>query len=186
MKMKTILYSMLICLMASTMSNAQSFRGLDKSPMDVAYLPDNFAHDRDPGQKAIVKVYYSRPQKKGREIFGSKVKYGKVWRTGANEAVEFKAYQDISIGDNKLKAGTYSLFTIPNEKEWTIIISSDVDYWGSYSYDDTKDVLTAKAQASSLSKVVEAFSIKFEDQKNGKAVMRMAWDQTMVEVPIKY
>lgn len=176
---------LLFSILSFTLS-AQSFRSLDKSPMDVAYLPDNFAHDRDPGQKAVVKVYYSQPQKKGREIFGFKVPYGKVWRTGANEAVEFKAYQDIEIGGKKLKAGTYSLFTIPGEKQWTVIINSDLDYWGAYSYNEDKDVLRVTVDSKSLSEVVEAFSIRFEDQGGKKAVMRMAWDKTLVEVPLAY
>ncbi len=168
------------------LTTAQSFRAIDKSPMDVAYLPDNFAHDRDPGQKAIVKVFYSRPQKKGRDIFGNKVPYGKVWRTGANEANEFIAYQDITIGGKKLSAGTYSLFSIPNEKEWTVIFSSDVDYWGAYSYNEDNDVLRFTVPVKSTSKIIEAFSIQMEDMGNNKAVMRMGWDETMVEIPINY
>ena len=183
--MKYLIYALLFVAGISFSAQAQ-FRGLDKSPMDVAYLPDNFAHDRDPGQKAIVKVYYSRPQKKDREIFGAKVPYGKVWRTGANEAAEIKTYQSITIGGKKLKAGTYSIFTIPNEKEWTILISSDLDYWGAYKYKASSDLLSFKVPVKTLSEVVEAFSIKFEDQGNNTAIMRLGWDKTMVEVPLKY
>jgi len=183
--MKYLIYSLVLIAGISTSAQAQ-FRGLDKSPMDVAYLPDNFAHDRDPGQEAIVKVYYSRPQKKEREIFGNKVPFGKVWRTGANEAVEIKAYKDIIIGGKELKAGTYSLFTIPNEKEWTILISSDLDYWGAYSYKENNDLVSFKVPVKTLSEVVEAFSIKFEDLGNKSAVMKLGWDKTMVEVPLKY
>lgn len=184
--MKTIFFTLVLVIGFSLVVSAQSFRSIDKSPLDVAYLPDHFAHDREAGQKAIVKVYYSQPQKKGREIFGSKVPYGKVWRTGANEAVEFKAYQDVTFGGQDLKAGTYSLFTIPGEKEWTIIINSDLDYWGAYSYEEKNDVMRVKVAASSLDEAVEAFSIRFEDLGNNSAVMRLAWDKTLVEVPIAY
>ena len=184
--MKAILFTLVLGIGFNIAVSAQSFRSLDKSPLDVAYLPDHFAHDREAGQKAIIKVYYSQPQKKGREIFGSKVPYGKVWRTGANEAVEFKAYQDITLGGQDLKAGTYSLFTIPGEKEWTIIINSDLDYWGAYSYEEKNDVMRVSVVASSIDEVVEAFSIRFEDLSNGSAVMRLAWDNTLVEVPISY
>ncbi len=184
--MRFLIYSLIIIFSTSIAVNAQSFRKIDKSPLDVAYLPDNFAHDRKDGEKAIIKVYYSRPQKKDREIFGAKVPYGKVWRTGANEAVELKAFQDISIGGKKLKAGTYSLFTIPGENEWTIIINSDLDYWGAYSYQEKNDVLRIKVQAISNSKVVEAFSIQLKDKGNNSAVMRLAWDKTIVEIPIGY
>ena len=184
--MKQLLASLLLVIGFGAVSSAQSFRSLDKSPLDIAYLPDNFAHDREAGQKAIVKVCYSQPQKNGRNIYGGIVPYGKVWRTGANEAVEFKTYQDITFGGKKLKSGTYSLFTIPGENEWTIIINADLDYWGAYSYQEKNDVLRVKVASSAIDKVVEAFSIRFEDQANNTAVMRLAWDKTMVEVPIAY
>lgn len=184
--MKFITVSFAFLLILGNTAIGQSFRSPDKSPLDVAYFPDHFAHDRKEGQKAIVKVYYSQPQKKDREIFGKKVPYGKVWRTGANEAVEFKAYQDISIGGEKLAAGTYSLFTIPGEKEWTIIINTDLDYWGAYRYKQENDVLRVVVPSKSMDKVVEAFSIRFAEAGDNAAVMRLAWDQTLVEVPIAY
>ncbi len=184
--MRFLVYSLLFIFSTSLSATAQSFRKIDKSPMDAAYLPDNFAHDRNDGEKAIVKVYFSRPQKNGRDIFGAKVPYGKVWRTGANEAVEFKAYQDITIGGEKLKAGTYSLFTIPGKKEWTIIINSDLDYWGAYSYKEKNDVLRVNVKAITNSDVVEAFSIQMEDKGNNTAILRLAWDKTIVEVPLGY
>lgn len=184
--MKAMFFTLVLVIGFSIMVPAQSFRSLDKSPLDVAYLPDHFAHDREAGQKAIIKVYYSQPQKKGREIFGAKVPYGKIWRTGANEAVELKVYQDITLGGKDLKAGTYSLFTIPGEKEWTIIINTELDYWGAYSYEEKNDVMRVKASSSTTDEVIEAFSIRFEDLGNNSAVMRLAWDKTLVEVPIGY
>ena len=113
--MKRLFFALLFLALFSTVSNSQNFGGLDKSPMDMAYFPDNFAHDRKEGEKAVVRVTYSRPQKGGREIFGKLVPYGKVWRTGANEAIEIKFYQDVEIAGKKVKTGTYSLFTIPGE-----------------------------------------------------------------------
>ena len=94
----------------------QSFAKVDKSTLDIAYLPHNFAHDRENGELAIAKVTYSRPLKKDREIFGNLVPYGKVWRTGANESTEIKFYRDVNFGGQHIKAGTYSLFTIPGEQ----------------------------------------------------------------------
>ncbi|MEB2786494.1 DUF2911 domain-containing protein [Algoriphagus persicinus] len=179
-----ILLLILSCFSLSVYS--QEFRSVDKSPMDVAYLPDNFAHDRKAGEEAIVKVYYSRPNKSDRIVFGGIVPFGKVWRVGANEAVEFKAFKDLTIGGESLKAGTYSLFAIPGETEWTIIINSDQDYWGAFSYDESKDVMRFKVDSSTIPEVVEAFSIRFEDLGNKSAVMRMGWDQTRVEIPISY
>ena len=184
--MKYFACTVVLLLFISTLSIAQSFRGLDRSPLDIAYLPDHFAHDRYPGQKAVIKITYSRPQKKGREIFGAKVPFGQIWRTGANEATEVKVYQDITVGGEKLKAGSYSLFTIPGEKEWTIIFNSDLDYWGAYSYKVANDVLRIKVSATTMPEVLEAFSIQFEDKGDNTAHMKLAWDRTLVEVPVKY
>jgi hypothetical protein len=149
--------------------------------MDIAWFPDHFAHDRRSGDEAVARVLYSRPQKKGRDIFGDLVPYGKVWRTGANEAAEILVYKDIKIGGKKLEAGRYALFTIPDKKEWTLIFSSDLDYWGAYSYNQANDVLRVKAKAKSSSNVIEAFSIGF-DQNN----MYMGWDKTYVEISVEH
>ena len=108
---------------------------LDKSPADIAYF-------RKSRQDApVAKLIYSRPQRNGREIFGALVPYGKVWRTGANEATEITFFKDGTFGGKPVKAGRYSLFTIPNEKTWTVILSSALDVWGAYTYDEKQDVL---------------------------------------------
>jgi hypothetical protein len=183
--MKRFLLSAIFIILFSSVSDAQSFRGLDKSPMDMAYFPDNFAHDRKPGEKAIVRVTYSRPPKNGREIFGKLVPYGQVWRTGANEAAEIKFYQDVELGGKKVKAGTYSLYTIPGEKEWIIILNNDLDYWGAYSYNAKNDVLRVTAPATELNSAVENFTIQFDSKGEKQGAMKMAWDKTVVEVPLK-
>ncbi|MEM6633790.1 MAG: DUF2911 domain-containing protein [Bacteroidota bacterium] len=184
--MKSLLFLFLFTCACVFCASAQSFRGLDRSPMDMAYLPDNFAHDRKEGDQAIIRVTYSRPQKKGRDLFGGLLSYGKVWRVGANEAPEINVYQDITLGGKKLQAGTYSLFAIPGEKEWEIIINSDLNYWGAYSYDSAKDIIRIITSVRSLDQVVEAFSLQFQETGSKQATMRLAWDQTMVEVPITY
>ena len=184
--MKKLLASLLLLASICSVSHAQSFRKPDKSPMDVAYLPDNFAHDRKPGEEAIAKAYYSRPNKADRVVFGGIVPFDKVWRLGANEAVEFKAFKDLTIGGKALKAGTYSMFAIPGESEWTIILNSDLDYWGAFKYDESKDVIRFTVPSKTSPETVEAFSIRFEDLGNNTAVMRLGWDQTMVEIPVSY
>jgi hypothetical protein len=131
--MKKILCAVIFVLLFSEASLAQQLRPVDKSPMDMAYFPDNFAHDRKAGDKAIIRVTYSRPAKNGRVIFGKLVPFNEVWRAGANEATEIKLYQPIELAGKKVNAGSYALFAIPGEKEWTIILNSDLDYWGAYS-----------------------------------------------------
>jgi hypothetical protein len=184
--MKAILIPIVLLLLFPCVSKAQTFADIDKSPMDMAYFPHNFAHDRKEGEKAIIRVIYSRPKKNGRDIAGKLIPYGEVWRTGANEATEIKFYKDIEFGGKKVKAGTYSLFSIPGEKEWTIILNTDLDYWGSYSYNPKNDVIRVPAAASKLNNAVEYFSIQFEGKGENQAVMKLAWDQTVAEVPFKF
>lgn len=185
---------LLLCVWSLWMmqAHAQKMDGLDKSPMDMAYYPDNFAHDRKFAPKligdlpAMVRVTYSRPPKKGREIFGKLIPYNEVWRAGANEAPEIKFYQDVAIQGKIVKAGVYSLFTIPNANEWTIIINTDLDVWGAYSYNQAKDVLRVNVPVKKPEGVIEDFSIKFRKVNDKEAMMMMGWDTTLVEVPISF
>ncbi|MFN8356806.1 MAG: DUF2911 domain-containing protein [Spirosomataceae bacterium] len=163
---------------------AQTFRNPDKSPMDLAYFPDNFAHDRKGDEKALVRVMYSRPIKNGREVFGKLVPYDKVWRTGANENTEIKFYQDATIQGKNVKAGTYSLFSIPGETEWTLILNSDLDYWGAFKYKQENDVIRFTVPTKKLETPIESFSIQFP--KGKEAILQMAWDNVMIELPISF
>lgn len=188
--MKRISLIIAIVVIINISGWAQEFRSLDKSPMDMAYLPDDFAHDRKfaperkLGERAIIKVVYSRPQKKGREVFGGIVKYNEVWRLGANETTEMKVYQDIQIGGKVLTKGTYAVFAIPTAAEWTIIFNSDLDEWGHYSYQEEHDVLRVKATVKSTDDTIEAFSIRFEDTASG-GIMRFGWENTIAELTIE-
>jgi len=171
---------------------AQKFESLDKSPMDMVYYPDNYAHDRKFSPQligddtAMIRVLYSRPAKKDREIFGKLIPFGKVWRTGANEAPELKLYRDLTLGGKPVKAGTYALLTIPDQTEWTIIISSDLDQWGAYSYTENKDVLRFKVPVKQIDQIVENLSIRLEKKDVHTVVMRMAWDKTLIEIPFEW
>jgi hypothetical protein len=137
-------------------------------------------------EDTYVKVTYGQPHKRGRTIFGDLVPYGEVWRTGANEATEITVTEDIMIKDNRLPAGTYSLFTIPGEDEWTIILNKELGQWGAYNYNEKADVLRFTVPATTLENVVwEPFTIAFE-QNNEKANLQMMWDNQMVSIPIKF
>jgi hypothetical protein len=188
--MKKLLLLSLLTIASATFAQTQKFQGLDKSPMDMAYYPHDFAHDRKfapqkVGDKAYIRVIYSRPAKKEREIFGTKLApYDKVWRVGANEAPEIKFYQDVTIKGKKLKAGVYSLFVIPTEGDWTVIFNSDLDVFGAYSYNEAKDVLRATASSKKVEEVIENFSIQFVKSTDNEAIMQIGWDKTLVELPI--
>ncbi|HEV7350085.1 DUF2911 domain-containing protein [Telluribacter sp.] len=169
---------------------AQAFRGLDKSSLEMAYYPDDFAHTRKTNdEKPLARVLYSRPARNGREVFGKLVPYGKVWRTGANENTEIRLYQDATIGGKKVKAGTYSLFTIPGENEWTIILNNELDYWGAFRHKPESDVIRVTAPVKKGTESLENFSLQFAKASTGgpnDAVMRMGWADTVVEVPVSF
>ncbi|WGK63672.1 DUF2911 domain-containing protein [Croceiramulus getboli] len=176
--MKSIFTTAILVLafLAAPQAWAQ-FPGLQKSPTDIAYAR------ADRNATPDIKVIYSRPQKNGRVIFGDLEAYGKVWRTGADEATEIKLYSDMMMGGKRIEAGTYSLFTIPGEEEWTVILSSQTDVWGAYSYDESKDVARIQVPAGK-GDTLEVFSIMFKPVDNGYHMV-MGWDDTRVEVPFK-
>jgi len=128
-----------------------------------------------------VKVEYGQPSKKGREIFGGLQKYGQVWRAGANAATEVTFAKDATFGGKSVKAGKYSLFIIPNETEWTVILNSSTGIAGTdYEKNKDKDLLKVNLPAKKLPSVVEKLTYSF----NGSD-MNIQWDQTGVTVPIK-
>jgi hypothetical protein len=132
------------------------------------------------------KITYCQPHKQGREVFGKLVPYGQVWRTGANEATEITITRDLKLNGSDLKAGTYSVFTIPEKDKWTIIVNADLGQWGAYNYNPKTDVLRFDVPALTLADVVyEPFSM-WIDQKNDKAEWMMAWDKTKVAIPIQF
>jgi len=134
---------------------------------------------------AYVKIVYSRPIKNGREIFGKLVPYGQIWRTGANEATEMTLTREMLINGNTLKAGTYSLFTIPDKDKWTIIINSELGLWGAYNYNPTLDVLRFDVVAIRENAVYEPFTLEFV-QKNELADLLMYWDHVKISIPLKF
>ncbi|MGI9552779.1 MAG: DUF2911 domain-containing protein [Aurantibacter sp.] len=176
-KLFTIAF-MAIALAFSTEANAQKFSGLDKSPADIATFPSSYKV----ADKAV-RVTYSRPQLKGRSV-SELAKAGEVWRTGANEACEITFYKDATVGGTDVKAGTYSLFTIPARGEWTVILNKNLNQWGAYSYEEGADVARVKAAESSGDESLEAFSITF-DEADGGANMVMGWGKTRVTLPIR-
>lgn len=131
-----------------------------------------------------IEVTYSRPSKKGRQIFGALIKFGKVWRTGANEATEISFNKDVTFGGKKVSAGSYTLFTIPEAGEWTFILNSELDQWGAFTYDEKKDVARVKIPVQELTSPIEMFTIDFKEMNQG-AELQLKWDKTQVNLPIE-
>ncbi|TAE75941.1 MAG: DUF2911 domain-containing protein [Bacteroidetes bacterium] len=145
------------------------------SPKDVVELKEG---------DFFTKIVYCQPSVKNRKVFGEVVPFGKVWRTGANEATEITFNQDIVFGGKSVKAGTYALFTIPTPEKWTIILNSVLGQWGSFTYDSTKDVLRVEVSSLKNEKVVEKFKISLD--KNEKMIdLTMVWEKTKVIIPIE-
>jgi hypothetical protein len=135
---------------------------------------------------AYAKIIYSRPSKKNREIFGKLVPYGEVWRTGANEATEITLTRDVLIMGKQVPAGTYSLFTIPQENTWTIILNKELGQWGSYNYNSKQDIGRWDVPVNRLSgKSMEIFTIQFTN-KNNVADLSICWDDICVTLPIQF
>ncbi len=165
-----------ITLISSLQLTAQEFKSLDKSPMDVAAFPSSYKIS-----DKTVKVIYSRPQLNGRDL----VKLAPpemVWRTGANEAAEITFYKDVIFGGKALKAGTYSLFTIPSfDGDWTVIINSARNVWGSYYYKQDQDVIRVSGKTSTTEENIEAFSMMFDKDMT----LKIGWGKTVVSVSIE-
>lgn len=153
------------------------FSKTDASPMDLALY-------RDKNDAAVARVIYSRPQKRNREVFGKLVPYGEVWRTGANEATELTLYKDMKVADATVKAGTYTLYTIPGEKEWTVILNNKTNTWGAYEYTDKEDKVRITVPVREAPNTIESLSMSFQEAKNG-ADLLIGWDDSYVKVPFE-
>jgi hypothetical protein len=130
----------------------------------------------------VVKVTYGAPSKRDREIFGKLVPFGEVWRTGANNGTEITFKKDVTFGGKAVKAGTYTLFTIPGQKEWKVLLNSELKQWGSYGYAKIKDknVAEVSVPATMTENTVEKFNISAT-----ATGITIAWDKTAVSVAIQ-
>lgn len=132
-----------------------------------------------------ITVEYGRPGVKGRKIFGDLVPFNKVWRAGANEATKITFGQNVNFGGKMVMAGSYSLFVIPTEKEWKIILNSNANQWGAYSYDEKLNIADVTVSVQKLSDKQEYFEISLQPVDDHMSQLVMKWDMTQVMVPIK-
>ncbi len=157
---------------------------LDKSPLDVSYFPANFPVLKMKGQtvgEPLARIIYSRPQKKGRMIFGEEVKYNEVWRLGANESTELELFKHATIAGKRVAKGRYSLFCIPTENKWTLILSKDIFSWGSFSYNAAKDVARIEVPVQKINEDVEALTMYFDSDS-----LEILWENMKVDVPLVF
>ncbi|WP_428328020.1 DUF2911 domain-containing protein [Mucilaginibacter sp.] len=132
-----------------------------------------------------VSITYSRPNVKDRVIFGGINPYGQVWRTGANAATTINFSENVIIEGHSVPAGTYSLFTIPEKNEWTVILNKTVKQWGAYSYKEADDFLRFKEKPIYLDEKRETFTIQFANQTTKSSDLYLVWDHTAVAIHLQ-
>lgn len=182
----------LVAIMAISMNaNAQKFSKIDKSVLDAVYYPDGApkrTFEKNATKKMAaepkIRILYSRPMKKGRDVFGELLKKGKAWRIGANESTEVLFMTDVMIGATQVKAGRYSMIAFPNGKEWTVKFNTGLDGWGNYSYDASLDVASITVPTATSEKEIEALSIVMYKASKNVVHIKIGWDKTIAEIPV--
>jgi len=193
-------YILLLAVILSTSSLfAQDFDKTNNSPMDAAFFPAQapkrqFAKTEEAkmAMEPKIRVLYSRPSLKGRNIFTTEDKkedgitvYGKSWRLGANESTELLLMQDAMTGRKLVKAGRYSVVVTPTEKEWTFHINSENDGWGNYSHKPEMDLVTVSVPVTMSEESIENLSIALYSPNNDKVVhLKTGWGKFRTELPI--
>ena len=159
----------------SNQAIAQNFKGLDKSPMDIASFPSNYRVS-----EKVIKIIYSRPQLKGRSL-EKLAPLGKKWRTGANEATEVTFYKDVVFGGTAVKAGTYTMYAIPGKTTWTVVLSSQLNVWGVYFHKDENDVAKVTIPVKQTEENLDVFSIAIDEDMT----INMGWGSTLISIPVQ-
>ncbi len=179
MKIPALFPAVLLALLADTTAvSAQSGDLAFPAASPPALVRETFG-------LTTVEIEYARPGVKGRRIFGGLVPYGEVWRTGANAATRVSFDTDVTVGGEDVAAGTYALFTIPGEDEWTVILNDVSGQWGSYAYDSSRDVVRVAVEPQVLHDPVETLHIGLEDLRDESARLVVSWDRTRVAVPVE-
>ena len=132
-----------------------------------------------------ITIEYSRPSVRGRVIFGALVPYGKVWRTGANTATKISFSAPVKLNGTPIAAGTYELFTIPGQNEWTIIIHQDTSEWGAYTYDAKNDIARFTAKPTVFATSLESMTFGFNDLRDASATLDLTWATTRVPISVE-
>ncbi|HLG39212.1 MAG TPA: DUF2911 domain-containing protein [Chitinophagaceae bacterium] len=160
---------------------------VDLSPMDMSYYPKDYPKLKMGNSKIappVMRMIYSRPHLEGREIFHDVLKYGDVWRLGANESTEIDFYRDVTIQRKPVKAGRYILYCILGPATWDIVLNSNVDSWG-LEQDSTKDIQHFEIPVKHGNPELEYLTMVFEKTSTG-ADLIIAWDDVLAKLPIDF
>ena len=166
-----------VCVLSAVLATSQAQTVKTPSASTSQSVKQEFA-------LTSIEVNYSRPNKKGRTIFGDLVPYGAVWRTGANNATTVQFADEVMIGGKKVPAGKYGLVTIPNAGEWTVILTKQLDVMGAAAYKQDQDVVRVRAVPQDLPFPIETFTMMFNNVGSTSVDLVMLWDMTAVTLPI--
>jgi hypothetical protein len=167
-----------LALVSLFFGNASSQQLRTPAPSPPQFVRQDF------GLSAI-ELSYSRPLVKGRKIFGDLVPFGKVWRTGANQATTIQFGDDVTIEGTKVPAGKYGLLTIPGEMEWTIILTKQLDVTNPSAYKQDQDLARFQEKTIDLPFSIENFTIMFNNVSSNSCDLELIWDKTIVTLPVK-
>lgn len=174
--MKTAFKTALIVILGLTFNNQVMAQGIKiPQPSSGQTLIQDFGLGK-------ITVNYSRPNTKGRKVFGDLEPYGSVWRTGANNATTISFTEEVTFEGKTVPAGEYALFTIPGKNEWTVILNKNTKQWGAYTYKESDDVVRVKVKPATLKDKVETFTIEFAEVFPTTGKLLLSWDNTSVAV----
>jgi len=174
--MNTVFKTALILMLGLTFNGQLNAQGIKiPQPSSGQTLIQDFGLGK-------ITVNYSRPNAKGRKVFGDLEPYGSVWRTGANNATTISFTEEVTLEGKTVPAGEYALFTIPGKNEWTIILNKSTKQWGAYEYKASEDFLRVKVKPTVLKDKVETFTIEFAEVLPTTAKLLLSWDNTSVAV----
>ena len=166
---------LLFAIAASSVCFAQTL--VTPQPSTTQTIKQNFG-------LSTIELSYSRPNAKERVIFGELVPFGKVWRTGANQATTLTFGEDVTIGDKKIAAGKYGLLSIPNKDSWIVIITKQLDVTSPAAYKVESDLVRVNVKPVIVANKTETFTMQFANVKAGSCELNLLWENTSVSLPI--
>jgi tetratricopeptide (TPR) repeat protein len=173
--MKKLFYAIVAAALVNFGVNAQGIKTPAPSPTQT--IKQDFA-------LSSIEVVYSRPNIKGRTVFGDLAPFGKLWRTGANAATRVTFGEDVKVGGVAVKAGTYVLYSIPNKDEWEVILNKGLNNWGIDGYKADEDVAKFKVKPMALPMSIETFTIQIANVMPASADIQVLWEKTAISIPV--
>lgn len=174
--MKKISLALLFAASVLTTANAQELKLPALSPS--CKIVQEFSTSN-------IEISYSRPSMRGRTIFGDIVAYNEVWRTGANAATKIKFGEDVMVAGQEVKAGEYSVYTVPARDQWEVIFNKGLSNWGTMGYDKKDDVARFMVKSETLGTPVQTFTINVTNITLNSCIIEVAWEKTKISIPVK-